>query len=299
MMGNFLDLGINLLSRQSCNSLEKNKIIVFEGMPGAGKTTILSSMAEDYEGACILLSEMNLEPHSPETMFPLREQKNIFHQLWVERMHLLRVCKHLGLCFLLDRSYFSNLAFMYALNRINNTFYYEKYKKSFEKLFLTNELDLIVVLEVLPEIGLKRRQLRGDNIPWPWSNLAFLEAMREFYKEELPKIFQQKIKYINTGKEINEVKKDIKKEIEKLIKKEEFFIFPYKTPEKKQIKFLDGFAIHNKLGKANTRLINVLGLPTLYFLKHSVQLDQNQPVFFNNAQLHNILYRNNFLKDII
>lgn len=294
MINNSVALNVN----RPQESMGKNKIIVFEGMSGAGKTTVLSTMAEDFENACILLSEMNLEPHSPETMNPTEKKTDLFHCLWVERMRLLKDYNHLELCFLFDRSYFSNLAFIYALDSINNTFNYRIYKKLFEKTFCERNLDLMLVLDTAPETGLKRRQLRGDNIPWPWSNLAFLEAIREFYKKELPNISQEPIKYINAETEKHELIRDVKSELKKVIKKEDNFFSSYTIPDNKQLEILFDFEANNRLGKASTRLINVLGTPTLYFLKHSIQLEQGHPVFFNNPQLDHILYRYSLLKKV-
>ncbi|MBA3814670.1 MAG: AAA family ATPase [Alphaproteobacteria bacterium] len=274
----------------------ENIIIVFEGMPGAGKTSILSALAEELEGRCILLSEMNLEPYSSEMTLPSKEKKDIYHNLWIERMELLKAHKHSGLCLLLDRSYFSNLAYLYALDSLNGTSHYPLYRQEFERSFSDNQLDAIFVLDVSPEIGLKRRHLRGDEIPWPWSSLPFLKAIRQFYNEELPQITHEKIKYINTNKEISNLKNEFRNEICNLLGERNNPSSHHTAPDNEQLIILSNFAASNKLGKARTRLINVLGVPTLYFLKHSIQLEQGQPVFFNNAQLDKILNRCHPLK---
>lgn len=278
------------------STLLHSKVIAVEGMPGAGKTSVLFDIAEELEGTCVLLSEMNLEPNSPWKKLSSKEQSHIFHNLWVERIEVLNTFNDPKLCFLLDRTYFSNLAFTYALDCMQSTQHYETHKKIFNESFGNNRFDLILIFDIPPEIGLQRRILRGDSISWPWSNLVFLKAIRQFYKEELPKLAQEKILYINGEKDKNAIKEETMHAIQSVVdNKNNYYSFELKNG--KDIEALFNFAKQNKLGEAGTRVINVFGIPTIYFLKHSIQLDREQPVFFNNSQLYEISFRyNSFIK---
>lgn len=278
------------------NALPYSKIIVVEGMPGAGKTSALAALAEELEGTCVLLSEMNLEPNAPERNLLPKEKGAVFHKLWVERMEILKTFKDPDLCFLLDRSPISNLAFIYALDSIEGTHNYPLHKKTFEESFSQAPFELILVFDITPEIGLERRMLRGDKIPWPWSDLNFLKALRQFYQEELSKYAQGKIKVIDAGKDHTIVQKEVTSIILSFLNKNKNPSFPYLVPHTQQIETLHTFAETHKLGKASTRIINVLGIPTLYFLKHSLQLERGQPVFFNNQQLYKIALTYHSLK---
>ena len=289
------DIRLLALNTPEINSIPSasNKIIAIEGMPGSGKTTILTSLSEQLEGTCILLSELNLEPDSPEKKLPAQEQGDIFHALWLERIALLNTFQNPKPCFLLDRTYFSNLAYTYALDFINGTQYYPIYKQTFYKGFENFKLDLILIYDLPPEIGLERRALRGDIIPWPWSNIAFLTALRKFYKEELPAYSQENIRYINANREKSIVMEEVMFETLKFVDKQETYSNPHSALDKEKREALYNFAESHKLGQPITRIISVLGIPTVYFLKHSVQLEQDQPVFFNNKQLHRISHRYN------
>lgn len=267
----------------------RSKIIAVEGMPGAGKTTILAALAEQFEGSCILLPELNFEPYAPENSLPPEEKRTLFHKLWVERLSFLTNSHHPNIFFLSDRSHFSNLAFTYAFDIAHNTHFYPSYKKLFDESFKAYPIDGILVLDLSPEEGLRRRTARGDKVPSPWSNINFLRAIREFFHKELPKHYSAKIRYIDTQREKKLVKREVLAEILKLgVKKCESRYSPLALNKEQKAQLL-AFAKAQNLGEASTRILNVLGKPTLYFLKHSIQLDNGQPVFFNNSQLYKLL----------
>jgi thymidylate kinase len=100
-------------------------------------------------------------------------------------MALLKTVKDSSLCFLSDRTYFSNFAFTYALDALQGTAYYHNQVQ----LFINNLLDIpfhkLFVFDIHPEIGQQRRHLRRDQIPWPWSEEKFLTTLYQFYKKEL------------------------------------------------------------------------------------------------------------------
>ena len=71
------------------STLLHSKVIAVEGMPGAGKTSVLFDIAEELEGTCVLLSEMNLEPNSSWKKLSSKEQSHIFHNLWVDEVLIM------------------------------------------------------------------------------------------------------------------------------------------------------------------------------------------------------------------
>ena len=262
------------------------KIIAFEGMPGAGKTTALLSFAHEFEGKYIVLSEMNPEPDSPWKHASIKEQGEIFHQLWVERIQSLRKFHSTKVSFLLDRSYISNLAFSYALDKFKGTDYYSAHKAAVARdLDINADFSSVIVLDVTPECCLERRKRAGDIIPWPWSEKAFLDALRQFYQEELPK-FCMKVIYINTDQMSSEqVKQQLRKHINSTEDKS-ILLVEQKAVAPEEIEMLLKFAKQYLLGEIQSLPLRVFDCPTIYFRKHSIQLDnEGNPRFFNNERL--------------
>ncbi|OGW09709.1 MAG: hypothetical protein A2W77_05195 [Nitrospinae bacterium RIFCSPLOWO2_12_39_16] len=274
-------------------SYPMSKVIGIEGGPGGGKTTVLSTIAEQLEGRAILLSEINFEPGSPWKNLPLKDQGDIYLRLWIERMTLLKTVQDPHICFMLDRTYFSNFAYTYALDALTGSHYYPAQVKLFINNILKIPFEKILIFDVSPEIGLQRRQLREDKIPWPWSQLDFLKALQQFYRKELPQFGITNVCFIDTLREKESVVATVKREILNVIDEREKNLVSYTLPHETQIKVLYSFAKKNELGDSCTHVINVLGAPTLYFLKHSLQLNQEHPVFFNNNQLRCLITRYN------
>jgi thymidylate kinase len=278
-----------VLPSKASSYSETSQIIGIEGLPGAGKTTILAAIAEELEGKAILLSELNFEPNSPYGKLPIKDQGDVYLRLWIERMTLLKTVKDPSFCFMTDRTYFSNFAYIYALDALKGTHYYHNQIRLFINNLLEIPFNKLFVFDVHPEIGLQRRRLRGDQIPWPWSEEKFLKALHQFYKKELPQFGIKNIQFINTLEDkemtISNLKKEVLKSVDKTQKQATLYTHPNETQEKA----LYFFAKRKELGEPCIRILNVLGVPTLYFLKHSLQIANGRPVFFNNEQLYNLL----------
>ena len=103
---------MSLILPSNASYSETSPVIGIEGLPGAGKTTILAALAEELEGKAIFLSEVNFEPRSPYRKLPTRDQRDIYLRFWIERMTLLKTVKDPSICFLSDRTYFSNFAYI-------------------------------------------------------------------------------------------------------------------------------------------------------------------------------------------
>ena len=267
--------------------------IAIEGMPGAGKSTSLLELINEFQDRCILLSETNPEPDAVWQDYSVSDQGDIFHQIWLTRMHLVDALEPITPCVLFDRSYYSNLAYKFASDKYCKTTLYTDYVRIFNRDLRNKQYSLIIILDVSPEVGLARRHLLKDNIAYPWTEVGFLNEFRNFYINELIKFADCPILTICTDHlSTEEVKAKIRVEIEKTIgprlNNKEYFS---KTDENQII----AFGQEMNLGPQHSQIINVLGFPTIYFRQHSVQIYKDRTLFFNNKHLKDIIdeYSNN------
>lgn len=257
-------------------------VIAIEGMAGAGKTTVLLRLAYEYEGACLLLPELNPEPDAPWGNDPLDIKGAMFHKLWLERVEAMNAFENRGLCLLLDRSYLSNLAFIYGVDTLLGTNAYPQAKQRLMSDF-ASDFSSLIVLDVSSETCLARRALAGDRIPWPWSEPVFLEALRDFYKTEVPQITSGPIIYIETDSLTEEqVYAKVSAEVVKNTAMEK--CLHMQVTEQEEAELL-AFGKRYALGATHTPAMHVLGYPTIYFRKFCVQLDGGVPVFLNTERI--------------
>jgi thymidylate kinase len=262
--------------------------IAIEGMPGAGKSTSLLELIGEFQDRCILLSETNPEPNAPWQDYSVIDQGDIFHRIWVTRMHLVDALSQSTPCVLFDRSYYSNLAYKFASDKYCKTTLYTDYLDIFKKDLKNKQFSLIIILDVTPEIGLARRNLLGDNISYPWTEVGFLKEFRNFYATELANFADCPIVTISTDNLTkSEVKSKIKAEIEKVIGPSVNYETHFPESIKNQILT---FGKEKNLGYNHSQVVNVLGFPTIYFRQHSVQIHNGTPVFFNNQRLKEIIH---------
>lgn len=297
-----------ILQPKNYSSQKQSKCIkiALEGMPGAGKTSTLFRLISDLNNVCVVLSELNPTPSILSwKKLSTKDQGQKFHHWWASRMKIMqRLSPHVK-CFLLDRTYFTNLAYAYAFDKfLDKRRYgaevqdkkryikeasdgkrYKEHKALFEKDFKNEYFDLLIILDVSPKNGLIRRNKINDKIPWPWFEEIFLSFLREFYHLELPKFFNGEILYIDTDQlSLNETIQRINDKLKSILKVQ---------INKKQInkydlnaeKIINKFAEDNNLGIFKSAMVNVFEYPTIYFRKHSVQLVDGKPIFFNNNRL--------------
>lgn len=261
--------------------------IAIEGMPGAGKSTSLLELIEEFQDSSILLSEINPEPHAPWQDYSVIDQGDIFHQLWVTRMYLVDELEQMKQCVFFDRSYYTNLAYKFASDKHSKTNLYVEYLDIFKRDLRDKQYSLIIILDVDPEIGLSRRFSVGDNVPFPWSDVGFLTEFRNFYANQLVNFADCPIVTLCTDNlSPEDVKAKIKAEIEKVIGPALKNPTPFSDEVKHQIL---AYAEEKKLGPSCSQVVSVLGFPTIYFRKHSIQIYKGKPVFFNNQRLKDII----------
>lgn len=265
------------------------KNIAIEGMPGAGKTSALLKLIGQLPAEFILLSETNPEPNSDWLNGNLHDQTDVYHQMWIDRMNAVsKATENHDVTFIFDRSYFSNLAFKYALDALLDTHDFDEYLHLFKKDLLHQEFALIIVLDIDPEIGCKRREGLKEIIPFPWNKKIFMKAFRVFYREILPKITSRPIILINTD---DMSPCETQNHLNKIFQ----FFRKNNTP---RIACIDNdiakatllkFAQNNQLGVDHSEIVDVFGHQTLYFQRHSIQIDNGSPIFFNNQRLNDLI----------
>lgn len=265
-------------------AFSKSVRIGFEGMPGAGKTSSLVSLAEYLPEYCLFLPEVNLQNNSEY------ETVDVYHELWKERA---RVINSVGndYSFIMDRTYFSNVAYTYASNNSRN---YAIAKKKIKQDFSDLNFDLIIILITSPEIGLKRRYANNDFPPYPWNKVDFLDKLKNFYINEFPKIYKGKYLYIYTDNmTLEELKKKIITILSSYIEINSFNInSTIKNYDSVKNRMLT-FAKNNKLGQPYTGLVSVRGYPTIYYRQHAIQNNENnEVVYLDTLRLNEILINN-------
>jgi thymidylate kinase len=260
--------------------------IGFEGMPGAGKTSSLVSLAREMGEGGLFLPEINIEEDSFSDQH--EDAWKIYHHLWKERLSTLEAAKCELLVFM-DRTYFSNLAFTYAVYDRKYSDEYEMQKKMIKEDFQNSSFDLIFFFDISPELGLQRRNKQGDFPDYPWSNLSFLKKLRGFYHKELPKLYHGEIIYLST-ETLNpeQLFKLIDAEITKRFKgKLTKSQVQYNNNEEEAL-LLDYAKLKN-LGAPYSRGFYVRGFPSIYFRQFAIQLEGQNVFILNNSRLRQIL----------
>ncbi len=266
----------------------ENIIIGFEGMPGAGKTSTLFELIKLYPN-CILLSETNPEPGMDWDMYSHKQKSHYFHTVWTERMAVITKVDIAQRIFLLDRTFYSNLAFKYAFDSLTGSTDYKEYLEYYHKDLSKYAMNLVFVLDAEPSIGLNRRKKIDNTTPFPWNEPKFLQAFRDFYLHELKKIANAKLIYINTDKlssvELQEKIQNVLKQSFNLVAEDHL----QRLDDLDNLQTAVNFACELNIEGPSSSVINVLGMPTIYFQRHSIQVIDTKPVLFNNQQLKYLL----------
>jgi glycosyltransferase involved in cell wall biosynthesis/thymidylate kinase len=190
-----------------------NKIIAIEGMPGAGKTTFIKEYVDDDKITFLpqlqvsesILSKDNLET-SKQFLFTEHEKTQKIQEVGKKYTEIV-----------LDRTFFTTLAYCYARSKINNT------SEEFDSLLLVfegikNTITFpthVIYLDVSVDESLKRRSaFANDDRYKNWFNPLFLSYLREFYTREFKKFFPEVLLYLDTtNTKISDVSSKIRKTI--------------------------------------------------------------------------------------
>jgi hypothetical protein len=179
----------------------------------------------------------------------------------------------------MDRSHYSTLAVCHALDAIGAT---GDVAAAAAADWGRGLYDLVLVLDGSPQLGLQRR--RADHIvPPPWDNLLFLEALRSFYQDCLPRLCGRPLVRIDVGKLSP---RDLLQRIEQHICALGVYKetpAPTLQPEAEAVLRAAGRRL--RLGRPYLPAFEVLGRPAMYFRQHSLILDRGVVAFFDDLYL--------------
>lgn len=191
------DSSFAVLNDNSTYNYRVEKIIALEGMPGAGKTTFINKYADNKNIIFIpqlqiekdVLSKDNLET-SKQFLF-LEEKKTV---------QLDDLCKQYSEI-VMDRTFFTTLAYCYARSKINNT--QEEYSlllRVYEGIKHTITFPThVIYLDVSIDESIERRvPYSKDSRYKNWFDPIFLGYLKEFYTTELKKFFPIILLYVDT-----------------------------------------------------------------------------------------------------
>jgi len=154
-----------------------SKAIIFEGIPGAGKTTLMNSIS----------SELNLEG-IPEILATRKEwdfarsteDQDFFWENDIKKMYL---AKNSLKTTLMDRGYVSTLAYNYAKVVLSGCGSYSYLFYKYKKDILDNNLkaDFYIFIDIPIQLSFLRKQ-RTIKKNDPWQDPVYLNEIRKFYR---------------------------------------------------------------------------------------------------------------------
>jgi len=182
------------------------KIIAFEGMPGAGKTTLIRKIIEkNLLKKCINIPQLEIS----------RQLCNLKNGLAVSKLHLdaegQKFNKISNLLkkydyILLDRTFLTTLAYCYARAKIKNDkvqylMLLDYFKQLDKKDFFIKPTHVICFSLPIKESISRRLRFSKINEYRYWFNPRFLDYFSKFYsKENLAKFKIPKIIFINASR---------------------------------------------------------------------------------------------------
>lgn len=164
-------------------NIKKKKLIVFEGIPGAGKTSIANLLRKEQKtNSWVFLPEIHLDDAHDDlnaSFLYIREEikrgKEIKKFLASDSNVLI-----------MDRNYFSTMAYCFARSRLTGKLSEYRKLETFLKGFLNSgeiyKPTQTIFLDVSIEESIKRRRrFISDPRYKNWFNPIFLVAMQEYY----------------------------------------------------------------------------------------------------------------------
>jgi hypothetical protein len=206
-----------------------------------------------------------------------------FEQMWRTRLDVLNAWRSQKSLIILDRSHLSTLAVCYALDRIGREGAYE------EALAVSrscaDRFNLVVLFDGPSVAGLSRRKI-DQHVPEPWDNIEFLDALRTFYRSEMRRL------YVGPILELGVHCIDPAGVIEREILRDQVAIpKPAPLAAQSHTSALQSAGHTLGLGVSYGPAFEVLGKPTMYFRQHSLQLEGDTPVFFDDHRVIKLLPR--------
>lgn len=186
-----------VIDSHSINSYKVEKIIALEGMPGAGKTTFIDKYVDNENVIFVpqlqikedILNKDDIET-SKQFLFAEEKKTVLLQNLGGQYSEIV-----------IDRTFFTTLAYCYARSKANNTleeytsllYVYEGIKHTIA--FPTH----VIFLDVSIDESIKRRIVYSGDVRYKnWFDPVFLGYLKEFYTTELKKFFPEILLYIDT-----------------------------------------------------------------------------------------------------
>jgi len=187
-------------------------VIALEGLPGTGKTSLLTNVGQDPSLHVIPIGEHVF----PEYLFALNTSNNddneaIYELQWETKDAL---CHLFHGDIVSDRSYVTCLAYNYAKSKVegkpgiyDRVRYWMEQAQQQGRLHL---LDLCIVLNVEPT-ECNRRKQRVETPDMLWSSLVALQYSREFYSEVLPRLpnVTKRLEFVDANRPYQSVLQDV------------------------------------------------------------------------------------------
>ncbi|MBU4502363.1 MAG: deoxynucleoside kinase [Nanoarchaeota archaeon] len=154
-----------------------SEAVVFEGLPGCGKTSLINLLASELNVTKIpeILDQGKLWGEAKET-----ENQDFF---WLNDVSKMRLAKNSTEVALVDRGYASTLAYNYARTAIDKTNDYQrmldKYYEDIVENNLTADLYIYVDTPIESAFVRKDRKVEKGN---PWRDPTYLKGIITFYE---------------------------------------------------------------------------------------------------------------------
>ena len=178
-------------------------IIFFEGLPGAGKTSVANVLSKT-PGNFLVVPEIIYKKRFPK-YHNSKNQRYFFENDENKLERAIKISQE-GKVAIVDRSPLSTYTFNYTKSILNNEPVSENVEKWFEKtwLKLTKVNVVIFYLKVSPKIGMLRKNRTVDHKE-PWSNLKGLRLTRNLYENFIKKYPDIFIEIDTNDKSVNNV----------------------------------------------------------------------------------------------
>lgn len=191
-------------------------LIAIEGIDGSGKSTIANYLKEELEKEgfrVVVYKEPTNSVHGQKIRQSFNNRLDAHKELelfLLDRKHdveknILPALKK-GYIIVMDRYYYSTIAYQGARG-----IDIDKIKKMNEKI--APKPDLVIILDVKPEIGIRRIKERGDK-PNKFEDLEYLEKVRKIFLE----LKDDNIVIVDANKNIEFVKNEVLRVIKKFLK---------------------------------------------------------------------------------
>lgn len=161
-------------------------IIVFEGLPGTGKTTVAFTLAAKLKAVCVPEIVIPLLQSSERFNIEEKEREKLYLKNDEEKCRLATKAND-GLV-IMDRNYLSTLAYNYSRFVVEADSFYNKvlawYRENFGKKLCRPDLYILFEGNFAHSFARKDRKMDNKQV---WTSVKHLEAMANYYR----KFFEQ------------------------------------------------------------------------------------------------------------